>query len=127
MRKEVEVAAPSLRVEVQPIEVMARWASRRSDCLGIAFSHATRGRADALIVLTGGVFTDNQSEIADLASKHRLPAIYWRTAFAEAGGFMAYGPKLQEQHRRAAYFVDKILKGAKPGDLPWSSQRSLNW
>jgi ABC-type uncharacterized transport system substrate-binding protein len=127
MRKEVEVAAPSLRVEVQPIEVMARWASRRSDCLGIAFSHATRGRADALIVLTGGVFTDNQSEIADLALKHRLPAIYWRTAFAEAGGFMTYGPKLQEQHRRAAYFVDKILKGAKPGDLPWSSQRSLNW
>jgi putative ABC transport system substrate-binding protein len=115
--KEVEIAARSLRVELLPIHV---WYFRgsfgsRSDHLGIAFRNATRSGAEALVVLAGGY---DLTRTAQLALEHRLPAIYWRAGFAEAGGLMAYGPKLQEQHRRAAYFVDKILKGAKPGDLP---------
>jgi putative tryptophan/tyrosine transport system substrate-binding protein len=115
--KEVEIAARSLRVELLPIHV---WYTRsrsgsRSDHLGIAFRNATRRGAEALIVLAGGY---DLTRAAQLALQHRLPAIYWRAGFTEAGGLMAYGPKLQEQHRRAASFVDKILKGAKPSDLP---------
>jgi putative ABC transport system substrate-binding protein len=114
---EVEIAARSLRVELLPIHV---WYFRgsfgsRSDHLGNAFRDATRRGAEALIVLADGY---DLSRSAQLALQHRLPAIYWKAEFAEAGGLIAYGPKPQEQHRRAAYFVDKILKGAKPGDLP---------
>ena len=117
--KEVEITARSLRVELLPIHV---WYKRggigariRSDDLGIAFRGARRRGAEALIVLAGGY---DLTRTAQLALQHRLPAIYWQAGFTEAGGLMAYGPKLQEQHRRAAYFVDKILKGAKPADLP---------
>ena len=115
--KELEIAARSLRVELLPIHVWYRRGSfgSRSDHLGIAFRDATRRGAEALIVLAGGY---DLTRTAQLALQHRLPAIYWQAGFTEAGGLMAYGPKLQEQHRRAAYFVDKILKGAKPADLP---------
>jgi putative ABC transport system substrate-binding protein len=114
---EVEIAARSLRVELLPIHV---WYFRgsfrsRSDHLGNAFRDAARRGAEALIVLADGY---DLSRSAQLALQHRLPTIYWKAEFAEAGGLIAYGPKPQEQHRRAAYFVDKILKGAKPGDLP---------
>ena len=78
------------------------------------------GRADAFIVLPGGIFGRNiyRSEIVRLALKNRLPGIFWRGDFADEGGLMAYGVNRAEQSRRAAYFVDKILKGAKPSDLP---------
>jgi putative ABC transport system substrate-binding protein len=115
--KEVEITARSLRVELMPIHVWYFKGSfgSRSDHLGIAFREATRGGAEGLIVLAGGY---DVTWTAGLALQHRLPAIYWRAGFTEAGGLITYRPKLQEQHRRAAYFVDKILKGAKPGDLP---------
>ena len=114
--KEVEIAARSLRVELLPIHAWYIRGSHglRSDHLGIAIRDAKRRGAEGLIVLAGSY---DLTRTAQLALQHRLPAIYWRAGFAEAGGLMAYGPKLQEQHRRAAYFVDKILKGAKPGDL----------
>jgi putative tryptophan/tyrosine transport system substrate-binding protein len=85
-----------------------------------AFGPATFwGRADAFIVLPGGIFGLNRykSEIVGLALRNRLPGIFWRGDFADEGGLMAYGVNRSEQSRRAAYFVDKILKGAKPGDL----------
>ena len=108
--KGVEDAARSLGVGLQPLEV------RRPDDLGGAFRSLTSSRADAFIVLPG--IGGNRREIAELALKSRLPGIFWREDFAEAGGLMAYGVNRIEQSRRAAYFVDKILRGARPGELP---------
>ena len=83
-----------------------------------AFDTAVRERADALYVL-GDVFTFvHRARIVALAAKHRLPAIYTSRGAVEAGGLMSYGPQLRDLFRRAATYVDKILKGAKPGDLP---------
>ena len=79
----------------------------------------TRARADAVTVLISAVFFRERSRLVDLAAnKHRLPAVYpWRE-FVDAGGLMSYGPNLADLFRRAATYVDKILKGAKPADLP---------
>ena len=74
-----------------------------------------------------GFFTANQKQIIELAIKHRLPAIYPNTRFVEAGGLMTYAGDRSEQYRRAADYVDKILKGAKPADFPVERQKSLNW
>jgi ABC-type uncharacterized transport system substrate-binding protein len=63
-------------------------------------------------------FSFHQNRLVALATKHRLPAIYWRRSFAEAGGLLAYGQKLLDLARREAYYVDRLLKGAKPADLP---------
>jgi putative tryptophan/tyrosine transport system substrate-binding protein len=83
-----------------------------------AFSDMTRGRAGALTVLTGTMLFHERRRLVDLAAKNRLPAMYpWRDG-VDAGGLMAYGAHLPDLHRRAATHVDKILKGAKPGDLP---------
>jgi putative ABC transport system substrate-binding protein len=111
--KGVELAARSLQVEVIWMEV------RNQRDVARAFRPATHwGRADAFIVLPGGIFFANMPEIVDLGLKTRVPGISWRGDFAEVGGLMAYGANRLEQSRRAAYVVDKILKGAKPGDLP---------
>jgi len=109
--KDVEVAARALRVELQPLEVRGPF-----DLAG-AFRSATTGRADAFIVLSlirGGT----PRNFAELALKSRLPGIFFRRDFAAVGGLMAYGANPDEQARRAAYFVDKILKGAKAAELP---------
>ena len=110
--KAVEVAARSLGVELQPAQ------ARSSRDIGGAFTWATRGQAGALIVLPGFGFGTDASYIADLALKKRVPAIFWRADFARDGGLMAYGANGREQSRRAAYVVDKILKGANPAELP---------
>jgi ABC transporter substrate binding protein len=73
------------------------------------------------------VMVNNRQHIADLAIKHRLPAVFWQKEHAEAGALMAYGSPFTDTFRRAAYFVDRILKGAKPADLPVGSQPSLSW
>jgi putative tryptophan/tyrosine transport system substrate-binding protein len=83
-----------------------------------AFREARQGRADAVLVLQGPIFTSQRTEVADLAAKTRLPAIYPQTEYAQAGGFMCYGANTPDWFRRAAYHVDKILKGAKPAELP---------
>lgn len=108
--KDVEVAARALRVELQALEVRDR-----GDFAG-AFKSATTGRADAFIMLPHIIGFSR--EIGELAIKSRLPGIFWRRDFAAAGGLMAYGANPNEQSRRAAYFVDKILKGAKAAELP---------
>jgi len=86
--------------------------------LETAFSDATKGAANGLFVTNSAIFNNHRKRIAELAIKHRLPAIAERNEFAEAGGLMAYGPSLPDMHRRAATYVDKILKGAKPADIP---------
>ncbi len=83
-----------------------------------AFREARKGRADAVLVLQGGVFNLQRKQIAALAVKSRLPAIYHAPEYVEDGGLMSYGVSVTDLYRRAATYVDKILKGAKPSDLP---------
>jgi putative ABC transport system substrate-binding protein len=78
----------------------------------------TRARAGALTVLPSAMLFIERRRLVDLAAKSRLPAVYTWREFVDAGGLMAYGPNLADLFRRAATYVDKILKGAKPGDLP---------
>ena len=112
MRKEVEGAARVLGLRLQFIE------ARGPEDFDRAFSDMTRARAGALTVLGGSMFFSQRRRLVDLAAKNRLPAVYqWREG-VDAGGLMAYGPSVPDLFRRAATYVDKILKGAKPGDLP---------
>ena len=110
--REMQAAGPVLGVTVQPFDV------RAPDEYTTAFVAMTKERAGALIVLPDPLTLVHQTQIVDLAAKHRLPAMYWQREFVERGGLMAYGANLRDIFRRAATFVDKILKGAKPGDLP---------
>jgi ABC-type uncharacterized transport system substrate-binding protein len=111
--KETEKAARSLRLQLQSVEV------NRADDLNRALSVLTNGRAQALIVVAlSPVLFANRGQIVSLAKRNRLPAMYGQREFVDAGGLMAYGPSGAEMWRRAATYVDKILKGAKPGDLP---------
>jgi putative ABC transport system substrate-binding protein len=78
----------------------------------------TSEQAGAVIVLVDAMLQNNRARITDLAARHRLPAVYGLSEYAEAGGLLAYGPHRLDLFRRAATYVDRILKGAKPGDLP---------
>lgn len=91
---------------------------RKSEDLAAAFSAATRERADAMYVLLGPLMYGERQRIAELALKHRLPTMNTAAEFVDAGGLISYGTSYPELFRRAAVYVDKILKGAKPGDLP---------
>jgi ABC-type uncharacterized transport system substrate-binding protein len=110
--RDAQVAARSLKVRLQVLEARAP-----GDFAG-AFSAMTKERAAGVIVLTSSMFYAERARIVDLAGRSRLPAIYGVKEFAEAGGLMAYGVNLGESFRRAATYVDKILKGARPADLP---------
>ena len=105
-------AAERLGVAVQPVEV------RGPSDLARAFTAMTRGHAAAVIILPDPMFGFHGKRIAELALQHRLPSTYDAKVFAEDGGLLAYGPLLDHFYRRAAVYVDKILKGAKPADLP---------
>jgi len=112
LQKETAEVARSLGVEVLPFEVL------EPAGLDGAFSAAAKARVGGLIFGGSPMFGRNRRQIADLLMRHRLPGIsVWRN-FAEVGVLLAYGPSLQEQFRRAAGYVDKILKGAEPADLP---------
>ena len=110
--REAEVAARVLGVRLQPLEAHGPSEIDR------AFVAMTRERAGALLVLADAMLNIERKRIADLAAKSRLPTVSAFGMHAEAGGLMAYGTNLLDQYRRAAYYVDKILKGAKPADLP---------
>jgi putative ABC transport system substrate-binding protein len=110
--KVIEAAARSLGVQRQLLDV-----SRPED-LAPAFDAAVRQRVDGLVVWQDVILQENRTLIAELAAKHRLPAIYRSMEFIEAGGLMAYGPSYPDLYRRAASYVHKILRGAKPADLP---------
>ena len=110
--KEMELAAKALAVQLQYIEM------RDTKGIESAFRAAGKGRAEAVLGLGGGVLTSLGTQIVELAAKSRLPAIYWRSDFVEAGGLMYYGVNVLDLDRRAATYVDKILKGRTPADLP---------
>ncbi len=112
MLREAKVAAQSLRVQLQILE------ARGPDDFERAFATMMREGADALLVLSDGMFFIHRTRIAVLAAKQRLPAMFAQREYADAGGLMAYGASFRDNFRRAATYVDKILKGAKPGDLP---------
>ncbi len=92
--------------------------ARAPDELDNAFSAMARGRATGLHVNLDPLFVDQRTRIVELAARDRLPAMYDVREFVDAGGLMSYGPSIPEQFRRAASFVDKLLKGAKAGELP---------
>jgi putative tryptophan/tyrosine transport system substrate-binding protein len=104
--------ARALRVELLPVEV------RVPGEIDGAFITVRSGRAEALLVLADPLFSQEANRIADLAASYRLPAIYGFRGHVAAGGLMSYGPDITDSYRRAAVFVDKILKGARPSDLP---------
>lgn len=110
--KEIETSAQSLGVEAQLLDV------RKPEDLGPAFDAATRQRAGALVVVIDGLTQGNRKTIVEFAAKHRLPTIYAGKEFVDAGGLMSYGVSYPQLYYRAASYVDKIFKGAKPGDLP---------
>jgi len=83
-----------------------------------AFLTATKGRADAVLVIGSPVNFNQRTQVAELAVKSRLPVMHSNTEYVDAGGLMTYGPNYPDLYRRAATYVDKILKGAKPADLP---------
>ena len=112
MLKEADVAARALGVRLQFVE------ARGPENFDRAFSEMTRAAAGALTVLQSGVFNTERKRLVALAAKNPLPAVYTLREFVDAGGLMSYGPNLADLNRRAATYVDKIFKGAKPADLP---------
>jgi len=109
---EMELAAGALKVKLQYLDVLS------PKDIETTFRAASKGRAGAVLVLPSPVLTSQRTQIVDLAVKSRLPAIYWRSDFVEAGGLMSYGASQNDLDRRAATYVDKILKGRTPADLP---------
>jgi putative ABC transport system substrate-binding protein len=110
--KQVEAAAAALRMKVLYLGVETQ------EQIGNAFAQILKERPGALLVLADRVFLHNRVLIMDFAAKHRLPGVYAYVELVEAGGLMSYGPNYAHMHRRAATYVDKILKGTKPADLP---------
>ena len=110
--REVELAAEALKVKLQFLDVLD------PKDIETAFRAASKGHAEGVLVLSASVFVSRRTQVLDLAQKSRLPAIYYRPEFVEAGGLMSYGVNDTDLYRRAATYVDKILKGAKPADLP---------
>jgi putative ABC transport system substrate-binding protein len=107
-----QATARALGIQLQVLEV------RRPNELEGTFSAMAKGRAGALLTLPDALFSNERVQLLKLAAKSRLPAIFSPRDFVEAGGLMSYGPNVPAQFRRAATYVDRILKGAKPGDLP---------
>jgi len=110
--KDTQAVAPALGMTVYPVEV------KGVDDLEAAFAAIKKDRAGAVLVPGDPMFGSQRKRLADLAAKNRLPAMYSTLEYAEAGGLMAYGTSFAELYRRVAIYVDKILKGAKPADLP---------
>ncbi len=110
--KESQIPARGLALQLHSMEVSS------ADKYESAFKEAIKARSAALAVLSNALAFSNQERITDLATKNRLPAIYTAGNYVDSGGLMSYGPDQAERYRRVAVFVDKILKGAQPADLP---------
>jgi putative ABC transport system substrate-binding protein len=112
MLREVELAAGAFGVKLQYLDVLS------PKDIDTAFRAASKGRADAVLVLNSPILSPHRKQVVDLAVKNRFPAIYDTTQFVEDGGLMSYGVNRSDLSRRAATYVDKILKGRTPSDLP---------
>jgi putative tryptophan/tyrosine transport system substrate-binding protein len=110
--KEMELGASAFGVQLQYLDVLG------PKEIETVFRAASKGRADAVLVLGSPFLLSHRTQVVDLALKSRLPAIYYSTEFVEDGGLMSYGVNINDLFRRAATYVDKILKGRKPADLP---------
>ena len=111
--KQMEAAARTLGVQIRPIQISAE------SSLQSSFESISRNRSvQAVIVLTDALLYNHRKQIATLAAAHRLPAMYFFREFVAEGGLMSYGPNDIELFRRTAGYVDKVLRGANPGDLP---------
>ena len=110
--RETELATEALNVQLQSLDVLG------PKDIGTAFRAASKGRADAVLVLPSSILNSHRTQVAELAVKSRLPVIYWHSEWVGNGGLMSYGVSFTDLFRRAATYVDKILKGAKPADLP---------
>jgi putative tryptophan/tyrosine transport system substrate-binding protein len=119
MLMEAEVASRTLGVRLQAVK------ARGPEDFDRAFSDVAKARAGALIVLTSVMFNNERRRLVDLAAKNRLPTVYPQRDFVDVGGLMSYGPNGPDLFRRAATLVDKILKGAKPADLPVEQPRKF--
>jgi len=119
--EETKKAAQTLGIEVSLLDV------RTKDDIPAAFETATARRVDTLLVGIDGLIQENRQLIADLAAKHRLPAIYPSREFIDVGGLMAYGVSYPDLYFRSASLIDKILRGAKPGDLPVEQPTKLEF
>jgi putative tryptophan/tyrosine transport system substrate-binding protein len=119
--KETQTAAHALGLQLQSLEV------RRPDEFDQAFAAMTREHADALVVISNELFFGHRRQLAELTVRHRLPAMFHLREYAEAGGLMAYGADAADMYRRAATYVDKILKGAMPADLPVEQPTKLTF
>ena len=105
-------AAEALNIKLQPREV------RKSEDVDAAFAAIVKEKPDGLLILADRIFLHNRQRMMDFAIEHRLPSVNAYRELVEAGGLISYGPSYEEMHRRAADYVDRILKGARPGDLP---------
>jgi ABC-type uncharacterized transport system substrate-binding protein len=112
MLREVELVAKVFGVKLEHLDVL------KAKEIETAFRAAIKGRAEAVLVLQGPIFVNERTQIEDLAVKNRLPTMYFASEFVEEGGLISYGASIPDLFRRAATYVDKILKGAKPADLP---------
>jgi putative ABC transport system substrate-binding protein len=112
VKEVLPVAARALRLTLQP------WEVRGIDDFDRVFAAMGKQRPDGLYVIGGALVNNNPNRVADFALKSRLPSMYYTKEFVDAGGLMSYGADLADSYRRVAYFVDRILKGAKPADLP---------
>jgi putative ABC transport system substrate-binding protein len=110
--RELELAAKMLRIQLRNLDVLGL------KDIEAAFRAADEARADAVLTLTSTILSTHRAQLVELAKKNRLPAMYHNSQFVEAGGLMAYSANLTELFHRAATYVDRILKGAKPADLP---------
>ncbi len=110
--REIEKAARVLRVMVQPLGV------REPEDFDQAFSAMTRDRPDALLLVTDALTNLNRKRVLDFAGAHSIPAMYEYGFLVRDGGLMSYGPNFDDLFRRAAVYVDRVLKGSKPSDLP---------
>jgi putative ABC transport system substrate-binding protein len=110
--EEARAAARAMTLDLKVLEV------RRPAELAGAFTALTGWRAEGLLVVSDPVFGNDLAQLAKLTGRHRLPAVYSRREFVDAGGLVAYGPSFEDNYRRAAAYVDRILRGTRPGDLP---------
>jgi putative ABC transport system substrate-binding protein len=117
--KQVQAAAHVLRMRVLSLGVKTE--EEIKSALGVM----ARERPDALVVLADRLLLHHRALIMDFAARHRLPGVHAYRELVETGGLMSFGPSYADMHKRAAYFVDRILKGAKPGDLPVERPRTF--